>query len=139
MFQKKQTYPCFLHHQNVLKAAGLLFLTTALFPTAAFAAPGETTEVLTIWQIEGRTVSGVITDKTAEPVIGLNIIEKGTTNGTITDMDGNFTLEISSPNAILSVSFIGFKEQQIPVNNQKNFKIKLAEDSKALDEVVVVG
>ena len=53
-------------------------------------------------------------------------------------MDGNFSLEVA-PNSILVVSFIGYKEQQIPVNNQKNFTIKLAEDSQALDEVVVVG
>ena len=53
-------------------------------------------------------------------------------------MDGNFTLEVS-PNSVLFGSFIGFKEQQIPVNNQKSLRIKLSEDSQALDEVVVVG
>ena len=53
-------------------------------------------------------------------------------------MDGNFTLEVS-PNSVLVVSFIGFKEQQIPVNNQKSLRIKLSEDFQALDEVVVVG
>ena len=84
--------------------------------------------------INGTVISG--TDN--YPVVGASIVEKGTTNGIITDMDGNFTLEVS-PNSVLVVSFIGFKEQQIPVNNQKSLRIKLSEDSQALDEVVVVG
>lgn len=66
------------------------------------------------------------------------MVEKGTTNGTITDMDGNFTLEVAS-NAILVVSYIGYQNQEISVNGQKDFKISLKEDSQALDEVVVVG
>lgn len=84
-----------------------------------------------------HSIKGVVEDEFG-PVAGANVVEKGTTNGTITDMDGNFSLEVA-PNSILVVSFIGYKEQQIPVNNQKNFTIKLAEDSQALDEVVVVG
>ena len=82
-------------------------------------------------------INGVVEDQFG-PIAGANVVEKGTTNGTITDMDGNFTLEVS-PNSVLVVSFIGFKEQQIPVNNQKSLRIKLSEDSQALDEVVVVG
>ena len=71
-------------------------------------------------------------------VAGANVVEKGTTNGTITDMDGKFTLNVS-PNAVLVVSFIGYTEQQITVGNQTSFKIQMKEDSQALDEVVVVG
>jgi len=72
------------------------------------------------------------------PIAGANIVEKGTTNGTITDMDGKFTLDVA-PNAILVVSFIGYTEQQVPVGNQTSFTIQIKEDSQALDEVVVVG
>lgn len=84
-----------------------------------------------------NTVSGVVEDQFG-PVAGANVVEKGTTNGTITDMDGKFTLEVAS-NSTLVVSYIGFIEQQVPVNNQKTFTINLKEDSKALEEVVVVG
>lgn len=83
------------------------------------------------------TISGVVEDQFG-PIAGANVVEKGTTNGTITDMNGNFTLEVS-PKSILVVSFIGYKEQQIPVDNQKSINIRLIEDSQALDEVVVVG
>lgn len=84
-----------------------------------------------------HTVKGIVEDLLG-PVTGANVVEKGTTNGTITDIDGNFTLDVS-PNSVLVISFIGYKEQQVPVNNQTVFRIKLAEDSQALDEVVVVG
>lgn len=84
-----------------------------------------------------KTVSGVVEDQFG-PVAGANVVEKGTTNGTITDMDGKFTLNVS-PNAVLVVSFIGYTEQQITVGNQTSFKIQMKEDSQALDEVVVVG
>ena len=83
------------------------------------------------------TVSGVVEDQYGA-VIGANVVEKGTTNGTVTDMDGKFTLDVS-PTAILVVSYIGYKEQQIAVNNKKSFTIRLEEDSEKLDEVVVVG
>lgn len=84
-----------------------------------------------------HSIKGVVEDALG-PIAGANVVEKGTTNGTITDMDGNFTLEVS-PNSILVVSYIGYKDQQIPVNNQSSFSIKLIEDSQALEEVVVVG
>ena len=114
-------------------------LTTALVPTAGLAAPVEKTEVLTIWQIEGRTVSGLITDKTGEPVIGVNIIEKGTTNGTITDIDGNYSLTVKGPQSVLIISYIGYKEQEIPVGNHQKLNVVLEEDSKMVDEIVVIG
>lgn len=84
-----------------------------------------------------HSIKGVVEDALG-PIAGANVVEKGTTNGTITDMDGNFTLEVAS-NAILVVSYIGYQNQEISVNGQKDFKISLKEDSQALDEVVVVG
>ena len=72
------------------------------------------------------------------PVIGANVLEKGTTNGVITDIDGNFTLNVQ-PGATIVVSFIGYQPQEIVVGNQTRFKIQLKEDTELLDEVVVVG
>lgn len=91
-----------------------------------------------ITQNVDNQVSGMVTDDNGEPIIGANVVEKGTTNGTITDIQGNFTLEISS-DASLVISYIGYKEQIVPVNDEKILIIKLIEDSKALDEIVVVG
>ncbi|MDR2919767.1 MAG: TonB-dependent receptor [Tannerella sp.] len=85
-----------------------------------------------------RRITGQVIDDRKEPVIGANILEKGTTNGTITDVDGNFSLTVSS-GAVLYVSFIGYLPQEIPVGNQSNLQILLREDTKALDEVVVVA
>ncbi len=84
------------------------------------------------------TVKGTVVDSQNEPIIGANIIEKGTSNGTVTDYDGNFTLNISS-NAVLRVSYIGYLEQEISTENKKTFNIVLIEDTKTLDELVVVG
>lgn len=106
-------------------------------PSVESLRPMRPTATVTSPQQAKQTIKGVVQD-TFGPIVGANVIEKGTTNGTITDMDGNFTLDVE-PNSILVVTFIGYKEQQVPVNNQKTFNIKLAEDSQALDEVVVVG
>jgi len=84
------------------------------------------------------SVKGVVQDASGELVIGASILEKGTTNGTITDLDGNFSLNVSS-NATLVVSYIGYLTQEIPVANKTSFQIKLKDDTQTLDEVVVVG
>jgi TonB-linked SusC/RagA family outer membrane protein len=89
-------------------------------------------------QQTGKTVTGIVTDTGGEPVIGANVMEKGTTNGTITDMDGRFSLEVK-PEAILVVSYIGYTPQEIAVGNRQTLAVRLAEDSQALEEVVVVG
>ncbi|MDD2952249.1 MAG: TonB-dependent receptor [Parabacteroides sp.] len=85
-----------------------------------------------------KKVSGTITDAAGVPIIGANVVEKGTTNGTITDFDGNFSLEVTA-NAVLQVSYIGYVDKQIPVGNQSVLNIQLSEDTQNLDEVVVVG
>ena len=83
-------------------------------------------------------VSGTINDSMG-PIIGANVIEKGTTNGVITDVDGKFTLTVSSKDAVIQISYIGFTSQEFKVGNQTVFNIKLSEDTQKLDEVVVVG
>lgn len=84
-------------------------------------------------------VTGNVTDNNGYPVIGASVLVEGTTNGTITDMDGNFKLSDVPAKGNLQVSFIGYKPQTIKVNGQTKFDIKLLEDTQTLDEVVVVG
>lgn len=83
-------------------------------------------------------IIGKVIDDQGEGVIGANVMEKGTTNGTITNMDGEFSLEVPNK-ATLQISYIGFNTQEIPVNGQKTFTIRMTEDTQSLDEVVVVG
>lgn len=85
-----------------------------------------------------KTITGTIVDPSGMPVIGANIVAKGTTNGTITDIDGNFSLEVTE-GTILTVSYIGFANQEIKVGNSNNLSIVLKEDSQALDELVVTA
>ena len=86
-----------------------------------------------------KAISGVVFDGGLnEPLIGANVVVKGTTNGTVTDLDGKFTLD-ANPNDILVISSIGFKTLEIKASEAANGKIVLKEDSQALDEVVVVG
>ena len=86
-----------------------------------------------------RLVTGVVLDSQGEPVVGANVFEKGEkTNGTITDIDGKFSLNVSD-NATLVVSFVGFKNQEIAVKGKDKINIRLADDTELLDEVVVVG
>lgn len=85
-----------------------------------------------------RQIKGKVVDAAGETVIGANVLEKGTTNGVITDIDGNFVLNVSS-GATLEISYIGYVTQTIKVTNQTSLHIVLKEDSETLDEVVVVG
>lgn len=85
-----------------------------------------------------KKITGIVTDNDGLPVIGANIVEKGTTNGIITDIEGYFQLE-TAPNAVLQVSYIGYVPQTVSVSKQSNITIKLLEDFQNIDEVVVVG
>ena len=87
-------------------------------------------------QQQSLSVSGVVTDANGDPVIGASIMEKGTSNGTITDLDGKFSLTVKQ-GAVLAISFVGYQTQEVKVS--KVMKIVLKEDSEILDEVVVVG
>ena len=84
------------------------------------------------------TVQGVVKDQTGETVIGASVMEKGTTNGTITGIDGDFSLNMS-PNGTLVVSFVGYKTQEVQVKGQKQLQVVLSEDAEMPDEVVVIG
>lgn len=98
----------------------------------------EVAPVVAITQQKKNTVTGTIVDSSGMPIIGANILVKGTNSGTITDMNGNFSLEVDK-NATLVVSYIGFADQEIKVGNQTSLSIVLKEDVAALDEVIVIG
>lgn len=85
-----------------------------------------------------KTITGMVTDASGEAIIGANIRIKGTTTGTITDIDGNFSIEAEAK-SVIEVSYIGYHTQEVIVNNQKSIRIILKEDTKTLDEVVVIG
>ena len=86
-----------------------------------------------------RTVTGTVVDDLGQPLIGVSILEKGTTNGVITDMDGNFSLKLTSENPTLVFSYIGYKTQEVPVGGKTTLNVTMSEDAEQLDEVVVVG
>lgn len=87
-------------------------------------------------QLQAITISGLVVDAAGEPIIGASVVEKGTTNGGITDLDGKFTLTIT-PGATLKISFVGYQTQEVKA--AKTMRITLKEDTEMLDEVVVVG
>ncbi len=88
---------------------------------------------------ERVTINGTIRDASGLEVIGASVIEKGTTNGTVSDLDGNFTLSVSNRNATLVISYIGYKAQELGLAGKTTLNIVLAEDAELLDEVVVTG
>lgn len=88
--------------------------------------------------LQSKTVTGVVVDAAGVPVIGANVIVKGTTVGTITDFDGNYSLEVPE-NAVLQISYIGYLTEEVTVGNKSSINVTLKEDSQALDELVVVG
>lgn len=97
----------------------------------------EKSDVAVVQQ-DVKTITGVVKDQNGEPVIGANVVEKGTTNGTVTDIDGKFTIKVSEK-ASLSISFIGYVEQVVSVQGKSSLQLTLREDTQKLDEVVVVG
>ncbi len=96
--------------------------------------------IVTEQQQSSKQITGTVIDKNGEPIIGANVVEKGTTNGTITDIDGKFALEVNE-NSILLISFIGYTSQEIKIEkgSSSNLNITLQEDTQTLDEIVVVG
>ena len=86
-----------------------------------------------------NTVTGTVTDEQGVALPGATVVEKGTTNGTTTDFDGNFTIVVSDQNAVLEVSFLGYTTQEIQTSGQSNVTVQLIEDATQLEDVVVVG
>ncbi len=118
----------------VLMAAGLQF-------SALAASDGDVKESVNIvsLQQQTKTISGRVADAKGEPIPGATVVVKGTTTGTITDMDGNFTLSDVPENATLAFSFVGMKNIEMAVAGKDSFNIVLQEETLGLEEVVVVG
>lgn len=94
--------------------------------------------VAEVTQQQKKQISGKVMDENGEPVIGANIMEKGTTNGTITDIDGNFVLQVPE-NAVLQISYIGYLTTEVTVGNRQTVVITMKEDILIMDEIVVIG
>lgn len=112
-------------------------LASALLTGTSLPVFAGVTDVQSVMQT--RTVKGKVVDATGESVIGASILEKGTTNGVITDIDGNYSLTVSSPNAIVVISYIGYKTVELPASSKDLQHVVMSEDSEVLAEVVVVG
>lgn len=131
-----QCYASFWH-KSLLKMAACVFLATGAGTYPLYAA--DTSNRLATENTQQQIkVTGTIVDKSGEPIIGANIVEKGTTNGTISDLDGRFTLNVQSATSVLVVSYIGYKTTETSAK-EKNTRIILTEDSELVDEVVVIG
>ena len=125
--------------QGVAKASMFCLLLSAFSMSGALAAPVAMGDANAMVVQQGKKVTGVVVDANGEPVIGANVVVKGTTNGTITDFDGNYSIEGVSANDVLAISYIGYISQEVTVGSQSTINVTLREDSQALDEVVVVG
>ena len=118
--QRKKTFNAF----GALKAS-LLSVLMSFCVIAAFAQSG--------------TVKGTVTDDTGEPVIGANVVEKGSTNGTITDIDGNYTLQVTNMNGVLQFSFIGYNTTEENIGGRTTINVQLSSGVINLGEVVAIG
>lgn len=123
---------------NVLRNQELKYVINDKHIIIYKAKPGEKVSNPIVQQT-GKRISGNVSDGTGEGIIGASILEKGTQNGTITDMNGNYTLQLQSNNPILVVSYIGYLTKEVAVGNLNVINIKLSEDVQQLDDVVVVG
>lgn len=110
----------------------------SLYKDTESKAPDKSVTVIEEETQQKKNISGKVTDKEGMPVIGANVLEVGTTNGTVTDVNGNFTLQVEE-NAILHLSYIGYLSQEIVTNRRSNFAITLLEDTQSLEELVVIG
>ena len=110
---------------NFLLRISLIAILTGLFAFESFA--------------QTKLVAGVVKDQSGEPLIGVNVMEKGTTNGSITDVDGKYSVSVTGKNPVLVFSYIGYVSQEIPVAGKNKIDVTLKEDTEELEEVVVIG
>ncbi|MDE5710494.1 MAG: SusC/RagA family TonB-linked outer membrane protein, partial [Bacteroides sp.] len=137
MYQKRMRMLLHAKISNLFVSGAFLL---AMYPAYANSSPvASAVGSSLVVQQNGRTITGVIVDENGETVIGANILVKGTTNGTITDIDGKFSLNGVAEGATLVVSYVGYEDQLIKVGSQTSFNIKLKVNTELIDEVVVVG
>ncbi|MGI6572103.1 MAG: SusC/RagA family TonB-linked outer membrane protein [Fermentimonas sp.] len=136
--ERRKSLNNFKHVLKIMRITLLLLFFCILFSSASNSYSQESTATSSVEQPAKKQITGKVVDENGNPIIGVNILEIGTTNGTVTDMDGNFSLSVKD-NATIRVSYIGYLEQSIVTTGQSAFNIALLEDTKALDELVVVG
>ena len=124
--------------KRVLVSTSLMMLLTGSGWAATSPEVAESANAITAIAQQQKTIKGIVKDAAGEPIIGANVVVKGTTIGVITDIDGNFTLQVPV-NGTLQVSYIGYLNQEIKIGTQTSYDVILQEDNKTLDEVVVVG
>ena len=113
--------------QMLMRLLCCLFLFAGICE-ATYAAPAQSTHV-----------KGIVRDAANEPMIGVSVVVKGTANGTITNIDGEYSINVPGPKAVLEFSFVGYSKQEVVVGNKREINVTLNEDSELLDEVVVIG
>jgi TonB-dependent SusC/RagA subfamily outer membrane receptor len=135
-----------LSHQkvrlNCMMRVALINMALSLVVTVGYAhntAEGSAADNKTRAVAQAVLVTGTITDETGLPIPGVNVLEKGTTNGTTSDTEGKYRITVTDANSILVFSFIGYGSQEIVVANQSNINVNLAVDTETLSEVVIVG
>ena len=121
---------------NLVSQLDLSYALEGSYIILSSASKKETAGILAAQQ--KKSVTGMVTDKNGEPIIGANVVEKGTTNGIITDVDGKFSLNIA-PGAVLQISYIGYNTQEIKVSGRNVINVTLMENTQDLDEVIVVA
>ena len=136
MIEKKEVQH-FILTKRVFAGAGLVLLTSLSGYANTMTGNSNEPAIQSVLQ-QTKNVTGIVKDALGDPIIGVNVVVKGTTIGTVTDMNGAYSLQADA-NATLVISYIGYKTQEIPVKGQTAINITLSEDSEALDEVVVVG
>lgn len=132
---KNMNANAFRSNRRVLLA---LLLCSGFISTRPLAVMADSSEVSLSAVQQKQNVSGVVKDAAGEPIIGASILEKGTTNGIITDFDGKFSLSVN-PGAVLQISYMGYKTQEVKVVPGKELNVVMREDTEMLEEVVVVG
>ena len=125
------------YHRRASMILGLSLLAAPL-SYAVYAEDGVSNTMVQV-VTQTKTVKGTIIDESGEPLIGVSIVVKGTSTGTITDFNGNFSIDLPAGRKELVISYIGYLSQEVPVGNQSMIKVTLKEDTQTLDEVVVVG
>lgn len=128
--KKQSVYLCNRHNVSRLCYVMFLFLLGTVFGHEVYAQRINSVE---------RTITGRVIDQVGEPLPGVNVMQKGTTNGTITDMDGKYSQIVSAERSILVFSYIGYHMQEITVGNKNTIDVKMQEDLQDLEEVVVIG
>ena len=125
------------HHRRASMILGLSLLAAPL-SYAVYAEDGVSNTMVQV-VTQTKTVKGTIIDESGEPLIGVSIVVKGTSTGTITDFNGNFSIDLPAGRKELVISYIGYKEQTVTVTGNGPVNVKMVSDTQALDEVVVVG